>query len=253
MNWFGTEFWSAIVGAIVGASASAIPSFLLARRASKEVLERDAAKRDEDDRLAVYRIFALLDHLGNQLLGIRSHVEDMYTSLPFEDGEEYPVQRRLMPMVGLSEADLISFDDSDFYIFAKKGSANLISDIRLLVRRFNADIHSILAYGRQKSDIQTYGSEAQGFEPDDDGFVTLELTHEQYVKLNLMQRNAETLAVNILPGLVEDTQLAVQCGLQFNAWSSEHFGNECVPKLRFERAFVQFPDLKENLPDDLIY
>lgn len=240
-NWW--DLVPAAVGALIGAAAAAIPAFLLAKKASSEVLTRDQEIRDRDDETTGYRVYTLLEHLANQVISFRSHVEEMISAVPIGEDEEFPLQRRILPMVGTSAADVVSTDRTDLQVFIKHKEAKFVSELFGFIRRYNSLLHSIMAYSELRSEIQRAGMEAEDYTVEHGNSVALRLDKKGYVRLSLMQRNAETLAVQLVQSLREDSQEAVRLAHTFNGISNRIFGIRDFPRLEWDRAVAEFPDL----------
>ncbi len=69
-----SSLMSAVIGAVFGAGASAIPAYLLASKASRETLARDRISRDEQMKAATYRAMVKLLEMVNGVMGLRRQI-----------------------------------------------------------------------------------------------------------------------------------------------------------------------------------
>jgi hypothetical protein len=140
----------AIVGAIVGAAAAAIPVWFLARSASKETLARDLAERADAKRLSAYQAFVKLQLITNRCGSLRSQIEAMIRTADSEGHTAIPLWQKLRPLVGFA-VEPLGFEAEDMLLFVSARQFDFVGRLLLLAERYNALIESLKLYGDRRT------------------------------------------------------------------------------------------------------
>lgn len=140
-------------GAIVGAAASYIPSRLLAKRASDEVLARDIAARRDQDIRAAHQVFVKLALLVNSLCGFHEQVESMIAKADREGNEHMPVWQRVSSFAGIELEPSVEFSAEELAIYIAAGQPDFVDELILLSRRHSAMLGNLTAFAKLKTDL----------------------------------------------------------------------------------------------------
>jgi len=148
------DFWEVAIptfSGIIGAFAGGVPSYLLARRGSKEVLERDAQSRRDNERAAAQRVFAKLSILTNSLLDWHQQTEAMIARAERDGHGAMPIAQRLSTYAGIARETMPEFTAEELALFVNAGEVGYIDDLVLLQRRHRAAIDNLVAFGTMRS------------------------------------------------------------------------------------------------------
>jgi hypothetical protein len=148
-----SELGAAVIGAIVGSALSAVPSWLLARRASAEVLERDRAQRRDEEKTAASRIFVKLAILANSILTLHNQVTEMDERADRDGRSSMRLFERISPLAGLESERYVDFDANDLAFLITAKNPNYVDDLILLARQHSAIVAGLREYSKLKTDL----------------------------------------------------------------------------------------------------
>ena len=166
------DFWEVAIptfSGIIGAFAGGVPSYFLARRASKEMLERDAQSRRDNERAAAQRVFAKLSILTNSLLDWHQQTEAMIARAERDGYGAMPIAQRLSTYAGIARETTPEFTAEELALFINAGEVGYIDDLILLQRRHRAAIDNLVAFGTMRSRLHYQVAELGETERDASG------------------------------------------------------------------------------------
>lgn len=144
---------SGIGGAVVGAGASYFASSRLAKRASDEVLERDRAARNDQDKRAAHQVFVKLHAIANSLGSFQKQILEMVAKADADGNGHMPLYQRLSPFAGIEREPSIEFTAEELAIYIGAKRADYVEDLLLLSRRYAACLASMATFASLKTDL----------------------------------------------------------------------------------------------------
>lgn len=106
--WFdpASNFFAVVLGAIIGG----VISFVLSRRASKEVLDRDAAARSDQRKAAVFRLSVSLIVTVGVLGTLRAHLKEQLSKAGDPAFRQRELWELVKPMAAAASDEIPTFD-----------------------------------------------------------------------------------------------------------------------------------------------
>ncbi len=241
MIYFGSEFWAAIVGAIVGSASGAIPAYLLARKASKEEAERIEAERAHERRLAGIRFYSVLTSVANDTLSTRQQIEWMINSR-----DESKLHKRVSALAGARSEIQNPFAQLDLSVFANKSGIDLINRVDLLGRAYETQIALLHEFRAKKERLFEIYESAKERHEGADGKTTYRIAGDQQVVLADREAQAESVA----QGLVELTRMnsgrAYRLAKAYDLLAASELKELELPRIDLSAALLKFDDLETS-------
>lgn len=241
-----SEFWAAITGALVGAVASAVPSWLLARSAKEITLTRDLKDRKRVDHLAGTRLFLTLSKVGNDILSTRLQVENMLVSRPIMRDEESPHQRRLSVLSGKSQEPKNPFDDCDLAILANKEGIDLLNALEHLGRCYQTQIAIFADYCKAKESAFELYEQAESHEVIENGITKYQMEGRLARSVKVREAKAEVLALGCIESARENSKLVVKASKFYDQLVQGSLSELNLPRMNIEQALEKFPEFENG-------
>lgn len=212
-------FGSTVLGAVI----AAVFSWLLARRTSKETLERDKAQR-RDEKLAItlqafVKLKTIIDNIGTLKLMI-----DRALARPHGAGAQ--PWMLVEPIVGSRVEHEVQFTAAELALFMEAQRADIAEDMQMLARK-NATAGAV---------IDTYnelrGKLKEMMPPPDAVSGTLgttALTSDQMRALKPHMVALNSLIDQLVAALAEDLELGLKVAADFGPALRAHLGEKGVP------------------------
>lgn len=145
---YGVPFSTAIIGALL----AYIPSRLLARRASVELLERDKKSRHDSDVTAARKVYIKLHVLVNTITSYHDQIENMIKKAEDDGNSHMAIAQRISAFVGVDREQTIAFsaEELEFLIAAKR--IDYVDDLILLARKHGAMLANLAAFAAMKTE-----------------------------------------------------------------------------------------------------
>jgi hypothetical protein len=217
----------AATGAILGAAAAAIPSYMISQRSSKEVLKRDQAARLEEKKMSAHSAMMRMFSITNGLIGL-----EKYLNLRLEDspqGEQEPdLWRYIPPQVGSVQEELL-FSPDELAIFIEGPNTQFCNELWEISHRYIALEASFQKYCELREQFETLIS-AHG----EGQILTSRLTIEEYNKLRPLMTNMDTLIRSIIKNVGSDYEQAKAICKAFREETISALNIEHFPSLHFD-------------------
>ncbi|MCW3838398.1 hypothetical protein ACFQ1E_20310 [Sphingomonas canadensis] len=152
----GPGLWEVLIptlAGIIGALAGGIPSYFLAQRASKEVLERDRQSRLDKEQGAAHRAFVKLCILSNSLADFHNQVEEMIARAERDGHTDMLLHERISSFAGVERELTPDFEAEELALFVSAKQTEYVDDLILLPRRHRAAIESLSTFGLLKTEF----------------------------------------------------------------------------------------------------
>jgi hypothetical protein len=234
----GPDIWDAGVAfgsAIFGAIAGAIPAYLLARRGSKEVLDRDRQARREAERALGLAVHVKLGAIVNSLLVVQRHIQEALANPPGPGAELW---QTVQPIVGFDGEERLTFEASEMAVFLSAERGDFAEALLLLARR-----HAVLG-----ETLRVHSAKRQKLRDDMPPPVSLEgtrgstvLTAEEMRRVRPQMVELSDLLDQMIEGLTADVDLALELARDFGPILRGYFEDPAFP------AFVVPDDRAELL------
>jgi len=220
-----------ISSTVLGAIIAALFSWLLARRASTETLERDRQQRREQKLAITLQAFVklktIIDHLGTLKRMIdralsRPHAHDAQLWMLVE------------PIIGHPSDHQVEFTAAELALFMEAQRADLAEDMQMLARKNSTTGAVISTYNQLRAELKEKMPPpiiVQG------ALGTTALTPEQMRALLPHMVALNSLIEQLVVALREDVALGLKVAKEFGPALKAHFGGSDIP------AFV--------VPDDV--
>lgn len=241
-----SEFWAAIAGALVGAVASAVPSWLLARSAAKITLKRDLEDRKRVDHLAGTRLFLILSKVGNDILSTRLQIENMLATRPIRDDEEAPFQRRLSVLSGSPQVPYNPFDDCDLAILANKDGIEFLNVIEHLGRCYHSQTGIFADYRKAKESIFELYEQVERQEALEGGAMAFQMSAQLALTVKVREAKAEVLALGCIESVRENSLLILKASKLYDQLVQGSLSGLNLPRMNIDRVLEKFPDFESD-------
>lgn len=219
MNEAALTFGSTILGAII----AGVISWLLARRTSKETLQRDAEQRREEKLglalQAHVKLKTIIDNLGTLLRMIERALADPPTSnsRPWMCVE---------PIIGHGDEHLVQFTAAELALFLEAQRADISEKLQLLARRNSTAGVVIETYNARRMELKSKMPPPETIEGNRG---STPLTRDQYLALAPDMVALDSLIEQLVPALREDLMLGLQIAEAFGPTLQAHFGDKRFP------------------------
>lgn len=224
-------FGSAIMGAIVGA----VPAFILARRSSKEVLERDRTARLEQEKAVGMRAHIKLGTIVNSILTLQRQLLAAVGDAPAEGVELWQC---VLPVVGFAGEERITFDAEEAALFLAAGRGEFAEALLLLARRHAVQAEVMKEYNFRRTQLRKDMPPPRHVE----GSVgSTYLNQEEMMRVRPQMVELNSLLEQLLGHLEEDVVLALALARDFGPILRPYFKDDSYP------AFVVPDDPAEAL------
>lgn len=222
-----SDLVTAITGGIIGALAAGIPSYLIAKRQSRELLQRDADARTREEKALALTTTVKFIQIVNSLAGLQQHVESCFAAT---EGEKMEPWQRLIPMVGHSDEAKIRFNDNEITLLARANQSQLMQDLILLASKNSSVIISWQDYCKRREALAERAPTPTSFEGECGAVL---LTEEQVNELKIFTIPLNNLALSFRKYLAEDIELAERIAKSLPAAYSAYFDVENFVTLDF--------------------
>ncbi len=240
MIGLGSEFWAAIVGAIVGSAGSAIPAYLLARNASREETERNRDERRHQKRLVGIRFYAVLTSVVNDILSTRQQID-----LMIDTRDESKLHKRLSALAG-TRTDLKNpFAYLELSAFADETGIDLINRIDLLGRPYETQIALLQEFKIKKERLSEIYEGAKERHEGPDGKTTYRIPGDQQVMLADREAQAETIAQGLVEIVRENSGRAYRAAKAYDELAVGKLVELDLPRVDLSKALLKFDDLEK--------
>lgn len=233
------QWWDlvpAALGAILGAGAGAVPAFILAKRSSKDVLDRDIAARKAAQRDAAFRTMVKLNELVNEAAGTHRQVEANIAAHPddaINNGQLWP---KMQGLAGLLERQ-IYFEADELAVTFAAGAPKLANDLSLLAIRIATDVISLREYASARNELGLM----MGVSSVEGQVGTTVISREELAKIMPQILHVESLAQQIRPSLKENSDAAVIIQKRFSKKMQEFFSEPKFLEIDFADGVHSFP------------
>jgi hypothetical protein len=219
VNDAALTFGSTILGAVI----AGVISWLLARRTSKETLQRDREqRRDEKLGLALQahvKLKTIIDNLGTLL----RMIERALANPPAPGSRPWMC---VEPIIGHRGEHAVEFTAAELALFLEAQRGDLANDMQLLVRR-NATAGVVLeTYNARRADLKSKMPPPQMIQGT---HGTTALTKDQAQTLAPDMVALDSLIDQLVPALREDLALGLTIAEEFGPVLKKHFGDKRFP------------------------
>lgn len=238
MIGFASEFWAAIVGAVVGAACSAIPAYALARKASREEEQRVKDEREYQLRLNGIRFYAVLTSVANDILSLRQQIESM-----IDTRDDIQLHRRLSSIAG-ARTDLSNpFAALDLALFADKSGIDLINRVDLLGRSYETQISLLQEFRDKKERLFEIYETAIERVSGPDGKTTYRISGDQKLMLEDRSAQAESIAQGLVEIVRKNSGRAYRAAQAYDKLAASDLKRLDLPRVDLGEALEKFNDL----------
>jgi hypothetical protein len=149
--WFdpASNFFAVVLGAIIGG----VISFVLSRRASKEVLDRDAAARSDQRKAAVFRLSVSLIVTVGVLGTLRAHLKEQLSKAGDPAFRQRELWELVKPMAAAASDEIPTFDIEGLSILFEDNELDLMQQLILFRRRCAADQLAFIDFCHRRADL----------------------------------------------------------------------------------------------------
>lgn len=138
-----------IVGAVIGAAASAVPSFLLANRSARELRQRDDEERLRLKKAAARSAAFKMQRIVNSLGTINSQLDEMLTVDERRGIPADQLWKRFMPMSGIAP-EQTKFETPELALVYDAEEARLANEMILIAERQYAADLALMDYSSRR-------------------------------------------------------------------------------------------------------
>ena len=231
------DWWDlvpAIVGGIIGALAGGIPAWLLARRASREALERDRLNREEVELVQVFRVHTKLGIMVNDLTSTLLQIREMLAR-SYDPRDESPTQRRISAFAGKNFKTEAAFAPDELAIFMSAARPEYLTELDLFSRRYFADMEILDTYGRLKAELHDLVSDSDELRFGEGDRVSTSTVGRLANKLRMKARTLESIIVPCIAMMERDARNGINLAEKFDTVLKPHFPHRKIPGFEFEK------------------
>lgn len=214
--------YSAIIGAVVGATASAIPAYYLAARASKETLRRDQQGRTERERTLAFRLMLSFTGIVNELRATREQVEVSIAKSEATLGKGLALWLRLPPFIGNTERQVEVTTEEIAILYSR--NADLAADVLQQVDRHRIFQTVVAMYRIRRGEL----GDRTGGPMTGDPHALQEIAFNSHGPITA---DVESLAFQLRRSLERDSNEAIRLLPLMAAAFGEYFGDPNMFKL----------------------
>jgi len=222
-----------LLAAIGGALAGGLPPWVLARRASKEVLARDAMARRERELGLARQVFVKLTIAVNEIMGFHRQVELMIAKADSDGNGHMPVWQRLSTFVGIDRNPVVEFDAQELSVFIAARAMDYVDALILLSRRHAAVVTSLAAFAQMRIEFQYEIAKSGNSTRNESGVSTTAVRvppgRENYFRFK--SEELSLFAENMRGLLTDYANFAARVAEKFGPISEAYFGEGQLPYL----------------------
>lgn len=230
----GPDLWDggvALVSAIVGAIAGAVPAFMLAKRSSKEILRRDQQARREQHRMLALRTHVKLGIILNSIAVVKRQIDAAFADPPAIGAEPW---QTVEPVVGAGREYEIDFDIDEMAVMLSIKRGDLADQLSLLARRHTVHGETLKEYAVRRERLR----ESMPAPSAVNGHTgTTELTRQQMLTVRPQMVALNSLITQLRTFLAADLLLAIA------------LADELPAVIRSELGVADFPGF--TIPDEI--
>jgi hypothetical protein len=219
-------------GAVVGALVSYVPSRLLAKDASRQVLARDLTARRDQEKRAGHQIFVKLSVLVNSLCGYHRDIENMIAKAENDGNGHMPIWQRISLMAGIDREPSVDFTADELAIYVAADQTDYVDDLLLLARRYGAVLSNLATFAKLKTELvyETY-SIGQTTRSEETGVSTTRMHVPASVanSINARSEELEIFAVELRSILADYDRFARNVAEKFGPLTNGYLGAKTVP------------------------
>jgi hypothetical protein len=222
----GPDIWDASVAlgsALLGAIVGAVPAFILARRASKEVLERDRTARRETEKAVGMRAHIKLGTIVNSMLTIRRQLRFAISSPPIEGAELWQC---VEPVIGFAGEERTTFEAEEASLFLAAGKRDYAEALLLLGRRHAVQAEVLKEYGARREQLRRDMPPPVAIEGRQGHTI---LSHEELMRVRPQMVSLNTLLEQLLEHMEADIALALALANDFGPILRGYFSDPNYP------------------------
>jgi hypothetical protein len=214
-----------IVSTVMGALIASIVSLVLARRTSRETLERDRLQRLDQSKSIAFRAMVNLKSIVDNLGTLRGMLQSALNRRPTDDT---PLWTVVEPIVGHEDDYSVRFSSEEIALFIEAGRSDIAANLQLLAKKnatLGAAIETMNHRRQSLRDKMPTPALVESLS------ATTRLTREQYLELAPDMQALDQLIRDIVRFLDEDFQLALETSKDFGPALRSHFKDENFPAL----------------------
>jgi len=231
MSLWDSSLASALLGAIVGSVVSAVPTYLLAIRASRETLKRDWTSRAEHRKVSTYRALVKLAIVVNRIGALHRHIERSIEEADRTSPKGLRLWQKLEPMIGLADQP-IWFEADDLVAFASANEHAYMTDLLQLTEAWASLASAVRDYTLHRKKLTDHLAEMATL-PMKGRVASISLSEAEAFKLEPRSVELEAMAAQLRAFAAEDNSKAETLAAEFG------------PKARAALADNSFPSLGE--------
>jgi len=227
------DWWDLVpasVGALVGAAVASVPAWLLARKSSKETLERDRTERLEQQTADSLSALVKLISIVNGAADLHRTIEEQITEAEKAGHGEQPLWCRVQGIIGLVD-DRIRFGADELAPLAAAKDFDYLLQLMLVAARYSTLVVGLRDYAeRRRSLTDQVPAKMEG------NVGTILLTDEANALFAPRAVELETQITELRARAAKDCVEAAQVAEQFGG------------KIKKQLGLADFPTLKAPLP-----
>jgi hypothetical protein len=225
-----------ILSALVGAFAAYVPSARLAKKASAELLARDAAARRDAELLEARRLFVKLTIIVNTLGTFQKQMREMIAKSEDDGNGHMPFSQRLSAFAGIEHEESIPLSAEELSVFISKEHIDFVDQLILLSRHYRAVLASLVTFATLKTELHYEAAKRGQTSRDAHNVATTKIrtTAEDANYLKLKAEELEIFTRAMLDQVDGATALAFELAERFGSVCGARFGLGVVP------AFAKF-------------
>ncbi|MGA9796769.1 MAG: hypothetical protein WBQ17_14685 [Rhizomicrobium sp.] len=225
-NWwlFGSTLAGAVVGAVVGGAFA----YLLARKATRETLERDSKERIDRDKAAAFRLIVKISKIVSSFSTLKKHIDNAVVRA-VEAKHAGDLWMLLEPLAPTSKR--VDFEAEELSVLVPMNEYDLLNSLLILDDKHNIIMQAMEIYWVKRSEFgSTFGAKMDGHR----GVTDLvgkaaELAGPRIMELHDL---AESLRANVNEYVSEASQIVSELGPKLR----EHFHDPSFPLLAMADA-----------------
>jgi hypothetical protein len=222
------DWWDlvpAALGAVLGAAAAAIPAYCLARKGSKESLERDRTARREQQEADAIGALVKLVAIVHGVTDLHDGIEGVVAEAEQEGLGHLPLWCRVQGMLGLKD-DEIRFEARELAVLVAANEFDYLASVMLVAQRYAELVAALQEYANlwRALTIQL-PARMEG------GGGTFDLTEEDQVRFGSHIAQLEMQIVEIRERAAEDSAEAAEVARQFGPIVRKQLGLAGFPVL----------------------
>ncbi len=231
-DWFSAAV--ALGSAVIGTGLGAVPAFMLARRASKEVLTRDRVSRTEQERAVGLRVQIKLGIIVNSLLTVRRQLAEAIADPP---GDGVELWQCVQPIIGFAGEERVMFEAEEAALFLAAGAGEYAEAMQLLARRHAVQAEVLKEFGARKAELRAMMPAPALINGTTASF---HLEAADYMRVRPVMIDLNSMLEQLVAHLEEDVELALALARDYGLILRAHFKDPEYP------AF-QVPDEESSL------